>query len=81
MVTHNKYVTREADGKKRDRRYERDTHTQIQCQERDREIGTKAQKEKPEKGGEALMRKEGRKEKLSHGHNNYIAPYSYKNIC
>ena len=47
----------------------------------DREIGTKAQKEKPEKGGEALMRKEGRKEKLSHGHNNYIAPYSYKNIC
>ena len=23
----------------------------------------------------------GRKEKLSHEHNNYIAPYSYKNIC
>lgn len=35
----------------------------------------------PEKGGGALMRKEGRKEKLSHEHNNYIAPYSYKNIC
>lgn len=82
MVTHNKYVTREADGKQRDRRYEKERHTDTVSGERQREIGKKkAQKEKPEKAGEALMRKEGRKEKLSHEHNNYIAPTPTKSIC
>ena len=52
MVTHNKYVTREADGKKRDRRYERERDTDTVSGERQREIGKKAQKEKPEKAGE-----------------------------
>lgn len=66
---------------KRETEDTRERETDTVSGERQREIGKKAQKEKPEKAGEALMRKEGRKEKLSHEHNNYIAPYSYKNIC
>ena len=78
MVTHNKYVTRETDGKKTDRRYKRDRYSVRKETDRNR---NKDPEREPDKGGEALMRKEGRKEKLSHEHNNYIAPYSYKNIC
>lgn len=71
MVTFNKYVKRGRWKEEERQETERERHTE--SGEGRREIGIKTQNEKPEKGGEAMKRKKGRKEKLSHKHN-YIAP-------
>lgn len=62
MVTHNKYVTREADGKQRDRRYEKERHTDTVSGERQREIGKKSPERETREGRRSLD-EEGRKKR------------------